>query len=245
MNPRPEPDARRVPPTGDTVTSRPAIVWVHGGASERDKTSPEIVDEATTFAKKGYVNVSISYRLSPGGCSACGPTPDALPRSSTPARRAGRGPVPARERCDLRRRPDAHRDRGTSAGAITAMNVAYNPDGCRDEREPRHSSAVGRRSRCRARVLGAYDGGTRRACSSTAPTTARSVPVGGQHRERREGRGLPHCSRPGRARPRALRQDRQQILDQTRTSCTGDGPRRGRQSKRARPSTTAKNGRPQ
>ncbi len=42
-------------PTGDTVTSRPAIVWVHGGSfSGGSKTSGELVDEATTFAKLGY-----------------------------------------------------------------------------------------------------------------------------------------------------------------------------------------------
>src|SRR4029450_3163899 len=53
-------------PTGDTVADRPAIVWVHGGSfAFGNKTSPEIVDEATTFARKGFVNVSINYRLSP------------------------------------------------------------------------------------------------------------------------------------------------------------------------------------
>ena len=42
-------------PTGDTVTSRPAIVWVHGGSfCCGSKTSPELVDEATTFSKEGY-----------------------------------------------------------------------------------------------------------------------------------------------------------------------------------------------
>src|SRR5262249_8543899 len=46
-------------PTGDSVMSRPAIVWVHGGSFKfGDKNSPELVDEATTFAKKGYLNVS-------------------------------------------------------------------------------------------------------------------------------------------------------------------------------------------
>src|SRR5262245_28073681 len=40
-------------PSGDTVTSRPAIVWVHGGSFKSgDKTATEIVDEATTFARK-------------------------------------------------------------------------------------------------------------------------------------------------------------------------------------------------
>jgi len=43
-------------PSGDTQTKRPAVVWVHGGSfCCGDKTSPEIVDEATTFAKLGYV----------------------------------------------------------------------------------------------------------------------------------------------------------------------------------------------
>ena len=42
-------------PTGDTVTARPAIVWVHGGGfSGGNRTSPEIVDQATVFARKGY-----------------------------------------------------------------------------------------------------------------------------------------------------------------------------------------------
>ena len=33
-----------------------------------------LIDEANTFAKKGYLNASINYRLEPGGCSASGPT---------------------------------------------------------------------------------------------------------------------------------------------------------------------------
>src|SRR5215471_230654 len=57
-------------PTGDTVATRPAIVWVHGGSfTTGSKTSPELVDEANTFAMAGYVNVSINYRLETPGCS--------------------------------------------------------------------------------------------------------------------------------------------------------------------------------
>src|SRR6516165_9647699 len=57
-------------PKGDPVRSRPAIVWVHGGSfTSGDKTSPELVDEATTFSKEGYFNVSINYRLESPGCS--------------------------------------------------------------------------------------------------------------------------------------------------------------------------------
>ena len=61
-------------PAGDTVTSRPAIVWVHGGSfCCGSKTSPEIVDQANVFARKGYVTASISYRLEPGGCTGSVP----------------------------------------------------------------------------------------------------------------------------------------------------------------------------
>jgi dienelactone hydrolase len=64
-------------PTGDTQTSRPALVWVHGGSfTGGDKTNTVPVDVANTFAKLGYVVVSINYRLlgancigNPGGCT--------------------------------------------------------------------------------------------------------------------------------------------------------------------------------
>jgi dienelactone hydrolase len=56
-------------PTGDTQTSRPALVWVHGGSfSGGDKTNIVPVDVANTFAKLGYVVVSINYRLLGSGC---------------------------------------------------------------------------------------------------------------------------------------------------------------------------------
>ena len=57
-------------PTGDTLTSRPAIVWVHGGSfCCGNKSSGELVDESNTFSKMGFVNVSITYRLESPGCS--------------------------------------------------------------------------------------------------------------------------------------------------------------------------------
>ena len=41
-------------PTGDTVTSRPAIVWVHGGSfCCGNKTSAELVDEANDVRQEG------------------------------------------------------------------------------------------------------------------------------------------------------------------------------------------------
>ena len=58
-------------PTGDTETNRPLLVWVHGGSfSGGDKANALPVDVATTFAKQGYVVVSINYRLLGSGCVA-------------------------------------------------------------------------------------------------------------------------------------------------------------------------------
>lgn len=114
-------------PTGDSVTARPAIVWVHGGSfCCGSKTSPEIVDQANVFAGKGYVSVSISYRLQPGGCSAGGPTAaciqairDAL--DDAQAAVAFLRANSATYGIDVDRIAIA----GTSAGAITALNVGY------------------------------------------------------------------------------------------------------------------------
>ena len=112
-------------PTGDTVTSRPAIVWVHGGSfSGGNKTSPELVDEATTFSKEGYLNVSIDYRLESPGCSGTlSNCADAIREAAADAQTAVTflrtnattyGIDPTRIAIG-----------GSSAGAITALNVGY------------------------------------------------------------------------------------------------------------------------
>jgi acetyl esterase/lipase len=114
-------------PTGDTVTERPAIVWVHGGSfCCGDKTSAEIVDEATTFARKGYFNVSINYRLEPGGCSAGAPTTTcliAIQEARADAQTAVRF---LRTNAALYGIDETRiAIGGSSAGAITALNVAF------------------------------------------------------------------------------------------------------------------------
>jgi acetyl esterase/lipase len=112
-------------PTGDTVTERPAIVWVHGGSfCCGNKNSAEIVDEATTFAQKGYFNVSINYRLEPGGCTAFTPTciiaiQEAWEDAQTAVRFLRTNE--ATYGIDETRIAIG----GTSAGAITALNVGF------------------------------------------------------------------------------------------------------------------------
>ena len=53
-------------PDGDTVTNRPVILYMHGGAFYAgEKGSVDCVDFCTSYAKKGYVAISANYRLAP------------------------------------------------------------------------------------------------------------------------------------------------------------------------------------
>jgi predicted esterase len=142
-------------PTGDTITERPAIVWVHGGSfSSGDKSSPELVDEATVFSRKGYFNVSINYRLEPGGCSAGAPSGNcvaAIQEAMEDAQTAVRflRTNEALYGIDESRIAIG----GTSAGAITALNVGF--DSIEDP-----TAAVGAAvSLSGSRILGTSDPG--------------------------------------------------------------------------------------
>ena len=51
-------------PTGDTVSNRPVIFYLHGGAFySGDKSMIDCIDFCKAFAKRGYVAVSLNYRL--------------------------------------------------------------------------------------------------------------------------------------------------------------------------------------
>ena len=51
-------------PTGDIETARPLIIWAHGGSFiGGTSTDADVVSLSQAFAKKGYVCVSINYRL--------------------------------------------------------------------------------------------------------------------------------------------------------------------------------------
>ena len=149
-------------PAGDTVSARPAIVWVHGGSfCCGNTTSPEIVDEATTFARKGYLTVSIAYRLSLGGC-----TPSAQPgecfRAIVDAMHDAQAAVRFLRANATTYRVDADRIAigGTSAGAVTAVNVGFNPDDPGDSGNPGYPSAVGGAvSLSGAKIIGTADPG--------------------------------------------------------------------------------------
>ena len=190
-------------------------MWVHGGSfCCGDKTSPEIVDEANTFARKGYFNVSINYRLEPGGCTAGASTPTCVMAIQEALRgRADCRPVPPYERGDLRHRRDSHRDRRLvrrrDHGAERRVQLQRRPDGCGGRR----GVALRRAPPQSARSIPA----THRACCSTARPTRRPVPVGREHVERgeRASASTPSSRRgpaPGHV---PYVQHRTEILDQT------------------------------
>ena len=114
-------------PAGDTLTSRPAIVWVHGGSfCCGSKTSPEIVDQATEFGRMGYVGAAITYRLEPSGCSASAPTTTCV-QTMRNARDDAQTAVRFLRTNAATYGIDPNRIAisGTSAGAITALGVGY------------------------------------------------------------------------------------------------------------------------
>lgn len=112
-------------PRGDTSTARPLVIWIHGGSfAFGTKTSAEIVDQANLFSRKGYVNASISYRLSAQGCTVvnagCVTSIAQAAEDAQAAVRYFRANAAAYG-IDPTRIAIA----GTSAGAITALHVGY------------------------------------------------------------------------------------------------------------------------
>lgn len=131
-------------PKGDSVTRRPVVVWVHGGSfAAGSKTSPELIDQSVTLAKKGYVNASIEYRLSTGGCSAAAATTSCVTAIQHAMHDAQAAVRFLRANATLYG-IDEERIAigGTSAGAITALNVAFNTEDVGESGNPGYSSFV-------------------------------------------------------------------------------------------------------
>jgi dienelactone hydrolase len=129
-------------PTGDTQTRRPALVWVHGGSfSGGDKTNVVPVDVGNTFAKLGYVVVSINYRLLGAGCVA---NPGACTGAALEAKRDAQAAVRWLRANATTYGIDATRIGigGESAGAITATFVGLNSDDVGSSGNPGFPSTV-------------------------------------------------------------------------------------------------------
>ncbi len=119
-------------PVGDVSERRPAIVWVHGGGfgiGSRD--NPKIVDLATTFARRGYVTASITYRLLAD--QPCSQQEEGSPECVVSALAAKDDAQAAvrwlrASRADLRIDPSRIAIGGFSAGAVTSLLVGTWPE---------------------------------------------------------------------------------------------------------------------
>jgi len=125
-------------PHGDTRSARPVVVWIHGGGF-RTGTKAATAEVAEAYARRGYVTLSINYRLDPG--SRCQDVQDGVftdpeqyelerarcERAIIAAQHDAQGAIRwARGNSGLL---DIDRSRiavgGFSAGAVTAVHVAH------------------------------------------------------------------------------------------------------------------------
>ena len=124
-------------PAGDTLTSRPVIVFIHGGGFKGGSKLNDVTD-ATEYAARGFVTVSINYRLDTDvACQALQdgeltPAEAALAMAScqlaiTSAQHDAQAAIRylRAHAVDLGIDPERVATIGFSAGAVTAANVAY------------------------------------------------------------------------------------------------------------------------
>lgn len=120
-------------PAGDTRDRRPAIVFIHGGGFSGGNRTYERAN-AQDFARRGYVTVTISYRLRSGN----------IGQAMVDARHDAQAAVRW-----LRRHADEYGidtgrivAAGTSAGAITALNVGNYPEDPGESGNPGYPSDI-------------------------------------------------------------------------------------------------------
>jgi acetyl esterase/lipase len=131
-------------PSGDTVSRRPAVVYVHGGGfSHGDKSAGG--NFARYFAQRGYVAVSINYRLlAPLGCGGQDPPPPECASAALAAQHDAQAAVRWLRANAAARRVDPDRIgmAGGSAGAITSLLAAWRSEDPGTSGNPGHSSAI-------------------------------------------------------------------------------------------------------
>ncbi|HNQ37222.1 MAG TPA: alpha/beta hydrolase [Prolixibacteraceae bacterium] len=123
-------------PYGDTAVTRPVVLYVHGGGfSGGQRNSPEIVAFCSRLARYGYAGVSMSYRLTrqgkPTGFGCDCPAADKLNTFQAAVedlQDATAFLISHRETLGID--PQRIILAGSSAGAETVLNAAYQPPFC-------------------------------------------------------------------------------------------------------------------
>lgn len=118
-------------PDSDTASKRPLIIWVHGGSFiGGSKTDGDMVELSQIFAKKGYACASIDYRLGFFPFDSSNAV-KAVVRAVQDLRAAVRFFYKDAETADLYKIDTNYIFiGGSSAGAITALHMAYLDDEC-------------------------------------------------------------------------------------------------------------------
>ena len=109
-------------PAGDTVTERPVVMWMFGGGW-RSGDRNQLASYARDSASRGYVGVTIDYRIRPGAGS--GEIVPAALDAYDDAVAAVQWLKDNAAAYDLD--PDAIVAAGYSAGGINALNLLYTP----------------------------------------------------------------------------------------------------------------------
>ncbi len=127
-------------PHGDTSPQRPVIIYVHGGFfAFGDQSEGATVGEE--LARRGYVVISVEYRLfTEGGTNSSSRYQKAIPAAQHDAQAAIR--FMRRHAAEHRVAPAAFGAIGYSAGAITALNLAYRAEDPGDSGNPGFPSDV-------------------------------------------------------------------------------------------------------
>jgi acetyl esterase/lipase len=126
-------------PHGDTIAARPAIVYAHGGYFVfGDKGEGEQVGRE--LARRGYVVVSINYRLYAGGNYDLDRLGKAIPAAQHDAQAAVRWLRAQAGTYKLS--PSAIGMIGYSAGAVTSLGVANHWDDPGDSGNPGYPSTI-------------------------------------------------------------------------------------------------------
>ena len=131
-------------PRGDTVTRRPALIWVHGGGfTAGDKSSG--ATQATFFARRGYVAASINYRLlSEDGCGGDPTPPPECEQAALAAQHDAQAAVRWLRAAAATYGVDTSRIAmaGSSAGAVTSLLVDWRSEDPGGSGNPGFSSAI-------------------------------------------------------------------------------------------------------
>jgi acetyl esterase/lipase len=126
-------------PRGDPETSRPAVIWVHGGGF-RTGDKAWMSTYATAFAQRGYVSASINYRLLKDAENQEGDNIAFVIAAKRDAQAAVRWFRRYAETFGID--PNRISIGGSSAGAVTSLAVALIGDDVGNSGNPGFSSRV-------------------------------------------------------------------------------------------------------